>query len=384
MKTLLTTLFSLSALAAALSIVALFTAEAQISDYGVAAFFFAMTIALYLLARWYLIRFGRIGLLKPKLFRREPRGNALKAQTTISSAGWITDSLSAVMRKRNGVDLDIHTLVRLEIAKIKEVGLHGKARTFEEILTETLLLRFVETDNRDRSKPPISILRQVRDTKDFWRLREMVDEHYAKSAAKGAAYRAWEDAVGDVDQSHLLKDGWIPFLKSLPGPDINLWHGVATDFHEISEDRLDAAFWIVEQDACDRTTASEFIMGFLQARMDIGIYDPDGTRGRLPPDPRLERFVGVINLYNDGFYKFHSLNAGVFSAVNLEDQVANDLLTNNEKYTGLSGLPRPRKIVKEGEKPVHSGPRGYDSPYAYWDEAGLHLKYPGDDWQKTG
>ncbi len=80
MKTLLTTLFSLSALAAALSIVALFTAEAQISDYGVAAFFFAMTIALYLLARWYLIRFGRIGLLKPKLFRREPRGNALKAQ----------------------------------------------------------------------------------------------------------------------------------------------------------------------------------------------------------------------------------------------------------------------------------------------------------------
>ena len=69
------------------------------------------------------------------------------------------------------------------------------------------------------------------------------------------------------------------------------------------------------------------------------------------------------------------------SAVVLEDVVADGILTNYESATGLAGLLRPKGIIADGTQPTDPSDRGYNSPYAFWDEAGLHLAYPGDNWR---
>lgn len=384
MKSLLRTLFILSLLLMVISVIALVVAEPTPLDIGIAIGFGALTATLYAFARWYLIRFGRIGLLKPKLFRKEQSNDSYKATASIIAAQTVTTAMSAEMLNHATGEVTIDGEVLKEMIKIKELGYHRKTRTYEELLSISKLQAFLEWHNSDRLNPPLSNLRDIRDRSHFFRLRKMVDDWYAKRAAQAAAYQAWLDEVGDIDQSHLLKDGWIAFLESLPGPDINLWHGIATDFHEMSEDRLNAALWIVEQETCDRTTASEFIMGFLEARMDTGHHKKHGGTVRQIPQPLLDRFISIVKSYNQGFYRYHSIPAGLHTSIGLEDAVADVLLTEYEKATGLTGLPRPKGIVQEGAHPPDPANRGYNSPYAYWNDAGLHLEYPGETWQMAG
>lgn len=383
MKTFLSILFGTSFVFAVLSVFALFVDDPTPLDLSVAAVFIVTTAVLYALARWYLVRFGRIGLLKPKLFRKEKSRKVYKDHVALNAASQITSAMGGIMNKRNTGDIGLDMRIRLEMQNIKALGFDRKLRTFEELQSESTILAFVEMHKADRSTPPLDLLRDIRDTAPLFRLRNMVDDWYAERAAQKTDYQGWQAEVGDVDQSHLLEDGWIAFLENLPGPDIHLWHGVATDFHEMSEDRLDAAFWIVEQDICDRTTASEFIMGFLQARLDIGRYDTQGGKRMLQPDPFLDRFASIVALYNRGFYRFQSIPAGIHSAAILEDGIADDLLTNYERATGLTGLPRPKGIIAAGTQPTDPAGRGFNSPYAFWDEAGLHLAYPGDNWREA-
>lgn len=379
MKMLLSTLFGMSFVFAVLSVVALFLDDPTSLDIGIAVGSVVATVALYAIARWYLIKFGRIGLLKPKLFRKEQSKKIHKDSVALNAANTITSAMHARMNKLNTGDIGLDMRIRLEMQNINALGFDRKQRTFEELQSESAILAFVEVDKEDRSSPPLHLLSDIRETAPLLRLRTMVDDWYAERENKKSTYQAWLAEVGDVDQSHLLRDGWIAFLENLPGPDIHLWHGIATDFHGMSADRLNAAFWIVEKDACDRTTASEFIMGFLQARLDIGDYDTKDGKQLLQPDPLLDRFASVVVRYNRVFYRFQSIPAGIHAAVSLEDGVADSLLTFYERATGLTGLPRPKGIIADGTQPTDPTGRGHNSGYAFWSEAGLHLAYPGDN-----
>ncbi|MEM8979004.1 MAG: hypothetical protein AAGD04_05935 [Pseudomonadota bacterium] len=384
MRTVLATIFLLSFFAACSAVLALFTLEAQPSDYALAAILSGLSAAVFVGSKWWMIRFGRIGYLKPRLFKKRLTPQQHKALLAQSAAALASEALSAKMQAQNNQTPRLGFDLRLEMSKLKELGINRPDRSSDELLSEKLLIRFIDQKNADRSAPPKKLLRDVRDKREFLRLRAKVDDWYVARSHRAEAFEAWEAEIGHQDQSHLLKEGWIAFLKTLPGPDIHLWHGIATDFHNMSDDRLDAAFWIVEQQACDRTTASEFIMGFLQAYLDLGASDPKGENRTRAPDPQLRRFLPVVRRYNDGFYKAQSLPANLHAVVLLTDAEADRILTKYEHATGLRQLERPRGIVKVGDQPTHASDRGYKSPYDFYDEAGLHLKYPGPDWRQAG
>lgn len=376
MRKLLTTLVLLACAFAALSVVALFLAAPTERDITLALVAVALAGALYLARHAYLLRFRRLGLLKPKInwkpLSPDQRKNDL-------AASLFRRSMQAIeKRARKTVASDVNALLLDEMQKIRELGLDRADRSDDELRSERKLLRFVEPGTRDRTAPPMEELRDVRRKDVFLALRKKVDDWYAEAARREAAHQAWLGKVGDTDQGHLLKDGWIAFLQSLPGPDIRLWHGIATDFHELDGDRLDAAFWILEQAACDRATASDFIAGYLRYRLG------DGHAGSSRRDARLARFASLVEAYNAGRYTAHSIRAGEHLGNAMRDSEADAILGRYELAQGIEGLPRPKGLIDSTIDPSDPPDRGYKSPYAFWDDAGLHLAYPGPDWRADG
>ena len=297
------------------------------------------------------------------------------AMIKASAASYVTTALS-IRASRSANTLN--EIVTKEVLEIKELGYNRRPRSGDELISENKLWRFIETHRKDRSAPPMSELRGVRRKDVFFRLRKVVDDWYAERAAREKAYQEWLAEKGGEDQSHLLKNGWIAFLEGLPGPDIHLWHGVATDFHDLFGDRMDAAFWIVEQEECDRATVSDFIMGFLVYR--LGEPYADITKR----EKRLDRFLQIIEAYNAGFYRWHSIAAGLNNhEIEPNDTAAAEILDKYETAQGLANLPRPTNLLDSAKRPVDSPSRGYTSPYAFWDDAGLHLEYPGPDWRNS-
>lgn len=372
MRTFLTTIFYLSFAMAALSVAVLFISPFQSQDIILAAVLTPLAILIYLARHAYLVRFGRLGLLKPTLRWKPMKPDARAAALKISAAGFVT-ALNTI--RSTGASSSAYALFYDKMRQIEGLGFDRKSRSDEELLSENKLIRFVESNNKDRSTPPLSELRGVRRKDVFLNLRKQVDDWHAARAASADAYQEWLAEVGDTDQSHLLKDGWIAFLEDLPGPDIHLWHGVATDFHELFGDRLDAAFWIVEQEACDRATASDFIVGYLTYFLSEDYEDITKT------DARLGRFLSIIEAYNAGRYKAHSITAGALVGAELDDVAAGRLLTRYEAVQNLKGLPRPKGLIDSTVSPTDPITRGYSSPYAFWDDAGLHLEYPGPNWR---
>ena len=381
MRTFLTTLFFLAALFAAIAVPAAMTQGANSTDVWIAIVSVILAALFYAGRHAYLIRFGRLGLLKPSLFWKPLTPKQRKALVTFSSAQTVTDVLGYVQQKKalKWVEPDtVDWLVYTELQKIEALGRGRTKRSDEELVSEFKLKRFVETTNKDRSAPPMDELRGVRETAVFFTLRKTVDDWYAKKSDRADAYQAWLAEVGNTDQSNLLQDGWIPFLQSLPGPDIHLWHGVATDFHDLFGDRLDAAFWIVEQEACDKATASDFIQGYILYELSAEYADISKL------DPHLSRFTAVIERYNAGAYAAHSIRAGAFFDVPLGDAEASRLLSIYEKEHGLPALPHPQGLIDETVAPTSPPDRRYKSPYAFWDDAGLHIEYPGANWREAG
>ncbi|MBS8226589.1 hypothetical protein [Vannielia litorea] len=91
----------------------------------------------------------------------------------------------------------------------------------------------------------------------------------------------------------LIAEGWVPFLQSM-SPDIHLWNDVATDFDQFYGDRLDAAFWILEQPACDKATAWQFIAGAVCR--DVLVQD-----GRWGYEKAVMRWNAAVTRWNVGF-----------------------------------------------------------------------------------
>ncbi|MEP1638749.1 MAG: hypothetical protein ABJJ99_20180 [Ascidiaceihabitans sp.] len=336
--------------------------------------FTGLATVLYVACYAYLVRFGRLGLIKPKLFWKPFKPDARRNVLAISAAGLAVTSLS---HRANPTSDGIDSIVLKEMLKIKELGFGRKSWSDDELRSERKLYRFMDRGKQDRTTPPIQELRGVRRKDVFLHMRKIVDDWYAARAAKDTAYQEWLVEVGEMDQTHLLKDGWIAFLESLSGSDIHLWHGIATDFHDLFGDRLDAAFWIVQQDACDRATASDFIAGYLYYFLSAEYVDITKR------DARLNDFLSVIRAYNAGKYTAHSIKAGTHTDCALDDATAAEILIKYEAAQGLTNLPRPKGLINSTIPPSDSNTRGYASPYAFWDDAGLHLEYPGPDWRNA-
>lgn len=392
MRTFLTTLVFLTGGFAALAIFVLFIADSGLKDVYLAIGATVVAVLTYLIWWLFLLRFGRLGLLKPKLYWKPLKPEERQAALRTSAA----DAVSTLLRNMGRqMDLepaksdDISYQVFDDMRKIEALGYDRKKRSDDELLSERQLLRFVETFNADRSAPPLKELHGVRDKAVFFDLRRKVDDWYARRDARDQAYVAWKQHVGDVSRGYLLEDGWIRFLESLDGRDIRLWHGVATDFHDIEGDRLPGAFWILGQPECDKATASDFILlfvGYMLARPEMG-------------GDTFARFADVVRRYNAGFYKFHSIRAGealkaLFREESIDDamkRMAERAVASAEKRSvdaatlaaQLAALPRPEGLLDPKIDPSDGYERHVSSGYAFWDDAGLHLSYPGENWRQS-
>lgn len=392
MRNVITGLCLATALFAALSVAVLFTTVPTKDDILLAGGLTLLAALFFAIRHVYLIRFGRLGLLKPRVWRKEMSSKTYKSAVLRSTAGDLATLLQHHQATRaSGTAPDsVSMLVYTEMRKIAALGYGRETPSQDELISQGKLLRFVQPHRSDRSAPPMEELRGVRDTEVFFELRRKVDDWYARRDARNAAYADWKDAVGGESRDHLLDGGWIPFLTGLDGPDIYLWHGVATDFHEIDvRDRLDAAFWILEQPECDKATASDFILNYVEYRLE----------DRRIELGELARFAEVVKRYNGGFYRFQSIRPDTGPRAMFGDRPIEEVMAGKRDRAlgGLpegsearrqleaahAGLPPPSRLLEAGAEPKDDRARHVDSGFSFWDDAGLHLTYPGDDWRKS-
>ena len=176
--------------------------------------------------------------------------------------------------------------------------------------------------------------------------------------------------------NHLLKEGWLPFLSKLDGPDILLWHQIATDFNDMAGDRLHAAYWILEQPDCDRATARDFIIGMI-------VYDAlsyDIARDRKEPSlqvPKRAQFEAVLKRWEDGFYPHHSIASKDHSSQVIQTlQEDADTITTRLKAARLV-LPAGLDISLQNPTDDFSRSQSHGLTYSY--DEGLQL-IEGRDW----
>lgn len=358
--------------------IATFPQDAGLQDWVIVGVASALATATYCLRNPVRRRFGRFGLLtysgvltyrNRKPFTPQERKNAIASWAAMTA----TLVLSESQRKTDGKNNPALVVIK-EIAEISKHW-RGKVPSDDEIRTRQQLFAFAETDNQNRDTIPTEHLKDVRDTATFYAVRAKVDAIYAERDRAKEAYQAWQEHVGDLDMDHLVADGWIPFLEGLPGPDINLWNGIATDFHEMMEDRLAAAFWIVAQKDCDKATVSDFIRSYIEFELE--------TRLKSGQHEMVSRFFDIVEAYSTGYYPYHSITAGIFSSATPSDDEINRMLKKVEDTFELSPLPRPIGLVGADTPTTSPRGRGYNSPYAFWDDAGLHLEYPGENWRNA-
>lgn len=228
-----------------------------------------------------------------------------------------------------------------------------------------------------------AFLKDVADPTLFISLRKKVLDIQAGKQNAQRDFDDWKATVGSTDMTHLLKDGWIAFLRGLGAPDPVLWHGVATDFHGIeARGRLEAAFWILAQPECDRATASDFIRGFVANELME-------TAARTGDTVRLKAFQDVIDRYNAGFYVRFGIvpdASGIEPIAEtitgpFDDKAVASMMDRIVRDTGIAPLRKPVGLLGHEAKPIEPMPITTRSPYDFWDDAGLHLRYPGPGWR---
>lgn len=181
-------------------------------------------------------------------------------------------------------------------------------------------------------------------------------------------------APEDRRLDHLLKDGWIAFLKGLDGQEVLLWHDVATDFHGMDDDRLKAGFWITEQPGCDRATASDFIRGL------VGYGDLANALVRNDTG-FVHAIAQLVGRYNAGAYPRFAISAdnrdiedadtiaGVFGTEEVHEKLA-----HMEAASGGIALPRPVGLLTARDRPLDKLPAdAFCSAYGFDDQIGWGL-----------
>ncbi len=179
-------------------------------------------------------------------------------------------------------DNDIHLLVEQEMLKIKELGLDRVDRSDDEFRSEKKLLRFLQLGVEDRASPAKS---RVAGRAALGTCSGMCDRRWTGGTRKSAPAKrlmmpGWPKCGRQIKRT-CSKTAEIAFLQSLSGPDIQLWHGVVRPiFTSFTGDRLEAAFWIVEQDACDARHRIRFHRRISQVSFERRLQRPQETRRR--------------------------------------------------------------------------------------------------------
>ena len=335
-----------------------------------------LTVAFFVLRHRAQARIGQ-GFMKPGT-------TALtKAQAT-SMRTVIINNMMTVKTSPNAKGTPRY-LVATEISRLTaEWNSSGKAgtQTDAELNSLYLLQRYALDEGSDEQRK--ALLADVADPAPFLAMRSQVEAIQVGNLSDQQAFAAWKAAVGNTNMTHLLKDGWIPFLRSLPHPDPILWHGVATDFHEIEHGgRLEAAFWILEQPECDRATASDFIRGFVANELfELAVRSGNAAR--------VKTFQEVIHRYNSRFYVWFGIppDAGDITPISeavdgpFGDAALAGMISRIARSVGIAPLTAPVNLLLKDDIPDNPMPGLVRSPYDFWDDAGLHLRFPGRNWRQ--
>lgn len=365
----------------ALSLSGLLAIPSDTPASGIARIAFAVlapvTIVLFVVRRRERAKVG-MGLMKPGTPGLGKRQHTAMTAVVVNNMMMVKSHPHAKGTDRYVVAMEISRLSAEWSAK-RKAGRQTDAELHSLYLLQSYAL---DTGPEERRQ---SLLNDVADTAPFLALRKKVEDIRGKGASDRQAHDEWKAAVGNTKMGHLLKDGWIAFLQSLPHPDPYLWHGVATDFHEINHrGRLDAAFWILEQPECDRATASDFIRGFVATELfEIAAKSNDA--------PRLTKFHEVIKRYNSGYYVWFGFapDGGDITPIAeridgpFDDKAVAAMLNRISHATGISAPTAPIGLLAIDDTPNKPMPGLVRSPYDFWDDAGLHLRYPGRVWRKT-
>jgi hypothetical protein len=185
---------------------------------------------------------------------------------------------------------------------------------------------------------------------------------------------AWLERIGgSPDASHLIRDGWLPFLQSLEAPDVQLWHEMATQATDLFGERLRAAFWVLEQPECDLVTAWNFIV--VMAAWDLleGEIRRDQSAGHTQTR---DAFEAVLRRWNAGFYRWHSLRFEDPYPDGHHGYTADDVdrvLSGIEARLGLEPFTRPVDFDRDLASPPDDLSRSVATGLRYSDQEALVL-----------
>lgn len=328
----------------------------------------AVTVGLHVLRRRAKARIG-LGYLKPRAARIDEKQRTHFYHVVIEAM--LRGRRKSKSRVTGNPMEDEDVIVALEMMRLLEEwkaaspgGKNTDAEYKSLFLLQAYALGRQPEDKRE------ALLDEVTDPAPFLALRRKVEEAIAARAKRAVP------AEKVTDMSHLLKGGWIAFLQSLPHPDPVLWHDVATDFHGIEKNgRLDAAFWILGQPDCDRATASDFIRGFVAH----GLFE---TAARSGDPTGLNAFQTVVQRYNAGFYKWFGIvpDAGGIEPIgetvegDFDDAAVAAMMRRIADAAGIGPVSVPVGLLSFKDKPTSPMPGLVRSPYAFWDDAGLHIR----------
>jgi len=209
--------------------------------------------------------------------------------------------------------------------------------------------------------------------------RQALDQSRIKQKTKTDS---WLQRIGgNPAANHLIAEGWLPFLTALDAPDIDLWHQIISDFHELYGDRLDAAYWILEQPECDRATAWTFLMGMMSWDVLMQVVHTDlRQKTRVNRD----RFEAVVDKWDNGFYTRHALQADPDAAnghYGLDFKVIREVYDQFATEYEIAPLRLPKDMEFDVSKSTDDKSRSVDLGLDFSDEEGLMLRF-GKDWHK--
>lgn len=85
-----------------------------------------------------------------------------------------------------------------------------------------------------------------------------------------------------------------PDIRSFAGPDIILWHQIATETHDFDALENDI-WWILEQKECDQATVAEFLLGFI-------LFELLENAAKTKNEARLANYRSTVQRWTIGYY----------------------------------------------------------------------------------
>lgn len=230
------------------------------------------------------------------------------------------------------------------------------------------------------------LLRSIANRTPFQAIDDVMEAMRFAQENHKTHYDAWIKKIGgSTDANFLVGKGWLPFLQSLDGPDILLWHDVTTQFYGIHGERLEAVFWILEQPECDKTTAWHFIAGFISWDLLVGELKREKRQGRTAVR---DTFEIVLRRWNEEFYRNHSIayvNGLEDGHYGFRSEDLYHTLDDIESELGILPFTRPLNFDIDLTKPTDDMSRSNPTNLKFNDAEDLYLEAMSDwyrpEWQ---